>query len=133
MAISDAEMQALIAASHTVDSLFRDLDSGEERRVEVPSVAARRDQQFITIPLRLVEVLMPLPGKALGVYELLWRRHLMEKKPTVRLTAGERQRCQLTRWQTARALETLEQVGLIRVERLVGKSPRVTLRLEETP
>jgi hypothetical protein len=129
MDISDADMDALIAASSTVESFFRHLDTGQERCVEVPSVAARRDKQFVRIPLRLFEALVPLPGKALAVYQLLWRRYHMEHQPTtVTLTAAERKRCQLTRWQTALALEVLEEAGLISLERIVGKSPRVRVR-----
>jgi hypothetical protein len=118
----------LIAASRTVDAFLRKSDGNTAKGVETPSTAERRDKQFLRIPMRLWEVVVPLPGKAGHVYELLWRRHHMEKKPaSVRLTAGERQRCKLTRWHTARAYEVLEEAGLITVERRVGKSPRITL------
>jgi hypothetical protein len=128
MAISDREMAELVAASHTVESFFQHLDAKEERQIELPSVRGHREKQFIHIPLPLFEVLPSLPGKAGYVYQLLWRRYSMEKKPsTVRLTAGERKRCKLTRHQTALAYEVLEKVGLIKVERRVGQSPRITL------
>ena len=117
----------LIAASRTVDAFLRTSDGHTVREVETPRVAERRDKQFIRIPLRIWEVVVPLPGKAGHVYELLWRRHQLEKKPAfVQVKAGERPRCKMTRWQVARALETLEQAGLITVERRVGRSPRIT-------
>jgi hypothetical protein len=128
MALSNKEMADLVAASHTVESFFHNLDAKEERQIELPSVRARREKQFIHIPLPVFEVVVSLPGKAGYVYELLWRRYHMEKKPsTVQLTAGERKRCKLTRRQTALAYEVLEKAGLIKVERRVGKSPRITL------
>jgi hypothetical protein len=132
--IRDESLDALIAASPTVDAFFRNLDTGLGRCVDVPSVVARRNRQFVRVPLPLLEALMPLPGKALGVYQLLWRRHHMEQKPaTVQVTAAERQRCRLTRWQLTHALKVLEQAGFISLESRVGKTPRVTLRVGVEP
>jgi len=128
MDISES-IDAIIRESRTAEALVHHLDTGVERLVELPSVTARRNNQFVRIPLRLFEALVPLPGKALAVYQLLWRRHHMEQKPlSVQLTAAERQRCQLTPRQVALALKVLEQAGFIRLDPRVGKCPRVTLR-----
>jgi hypothetical protein len=122
-------IDAIIAASSTVSNFFRNLDTDKEVRVELPSVAARRDRQFIpALPGRLFTVLAPLPGKALAVYLVLWRRSRVTRHPTVMVTAAAMAQVGISHDQKTRGLTVLEKAGLITVERLVGKNPQVTLR-----
>jgi len=122
-------IDAIIAASSTVSNFFRNRNTDKEVRVELPSVAARRDRQFIpALPGRLLTVLAPLPGKALAVYLVLWRRSRVTRHPTVMVTAAAMAQVGISHDQKTRGLTVLEKAGLITVERLVGKNPQVTLR-----
>ena len=123
------DIDAIIAASSTVGDFFRHLDAGKEVRIELPSVAAQRDRQFVpALPWRLFTALAPLPGKALAVYLMLWRRSRVERNRIVSLTSAVWAQCGLTRRQKALALACLERQGLITMQHCRGKNPQVTLR-----
>jgi hypothetical protein len=122
-------IDAIIAARSTVSDFFHHLDSSKEVRVELPSIATRRNRQFIpALPGRLFTALVPLPGKALAVYLVLWRRSRITHHPTVVVTAAAMAQAGISHDQKTRSLTVLEKAGLITVERIVGKNPRVTLR-----
>src|SRR5262245_13862748 len=128
--IPETALHEIITASRSVEDLRRKRKSSkgvadEGVPIELPSVAARRDRHFIPpLPVRLFAALAPLPGKALAVYMVLWRRSRMERSPTVLCTSASWQQCGLTRRQKALALACLEDYGLVTVEHRQGKSPR---------
>jgi hypothetical protein len=103
-----------------------------EAKVELPSIRKRRDRHFLpALPERLFDRLIALPGKCLGVYLLILQRSRMENRNPVVLTSTRLDRCGLSRMQKRRALATLENAGLISVERRTRINPLVTLLQEE--
>src|SRR5262245_54537538 len=85
------------------------------------------------MPLELVQDLSCLPGKALGIFQLLWRESVMRRSVTVKLTTTEVRSWGLSRHQKQRALRTLQAAGWVRVQRENGKNPFVTLCLHVSP
>jgi hypothetical protein len=101
----------------------------EESEIQLPSVSAREARQYLRIPwqrlLALAQARVSLP--AVFVYLLLWRQRMIRRSHTVPLTTAALAPFGLTRHQKAWALDSLERVGLIRVERRRGKNPLVTI------
>lgn len=92
------------------------------------------EQSFIPpIPLSLVLALTTLPGKALGVFLIVWRTSVMQRSLTVKLTTTEVQQWGLSRHQKRRALRTLQAAGWIRVQGDHAHNPIVTLCLHVSP
>jgi DNA-binding transcriptional ArsR family regulator len=95
--------------------------------VETPSRTAQVNKWFIKLPWRLFSVLAPLPGKALAVYMVAWRKGLMERSSVVTLTSTSLRLCGITRSEKVQALACLEEAGLITVTRQQGKNPQITV------
>jgi len=85
------------------------------------------------MPLDLVIDLSHLPGKALGIYQILWRESVMRRAITVKLTTTAVQRWGLSRYQKRHALRILQAAGWVRVQQEHGKNPLVTLCFHVSP
>ncbi len=68
-----------------------------------------------------------LPGQALAVALAIWFRRGIEKKLTFSLYPSALKKFGVSRWSAYRALEVLEEDGLIEVDRRRGRTPVVTL------
>jgi len=86
----------------------------------------RRTRPFLRGPVDWPSsvVAMALPGRAFAVWIALWQ--LAGLTGTRRVKLGYR-RLPFTRWTVARGLATLEEAGLVLVERRRGRMPVVTL------
>ena len=73
-----------------------------------------------------------LPGKALGVGELIWLSHkvTLGKKPPIPFSRRYYNWAKISRQATNRAITQLEKAGLIKVARGKGKAPRITIVTE---
>jgi hypothetical protein len=84
--------------------------------------------QFIpSFSMTVFNKLVELPGKAMAVYLLLYRKMVMTRRNPVTLTSAGLKGHGLSRWQKTNALIALEKAGLIRVGRRPKKNPLVTL------
>jgi hypothetical protein len=130
--LTSEAIEEIIGVGALIRETLDRLETCEETPLDLPSVLARLEASFIpSLPWRLFHTLVPLPGKALAIYLVLWRTARMYKTATVRLTSTSVQGLGLSRDQKRRALEALETAGLVIVERTNGKNPRVTLRAED--
>lgn len=104
--------------------------------VEVETAASRshRTARFLKgpIPLNSVAVAARLPGKALAVYLAVRHRSDLLGGPMVTLPPALLRDFGIDRDAKARALQALNDAGLVRVEKAVGRTTRVTL-LEQSP
>ena len=78
-------------------------------------------------PLEPLQRAARLPGRGLHVYLAIRHRCDLRREMTVTLPANYLQTFGIGRDVKRRALAELETAGLIRVERLVGRTARVTL------
>lgn len=78
-------------------------------------------------PLSWLAHLAPLPGKALAVYLVLYFRSRIEQSRTVTLKTATLAYFGISRREKQLALQRLETIGLITVERRPRRNPRVTL------
>lgn len=80
-------------------------------------------------PVRLdtLEAATQLPGKASQLLIGIWLMVVLFKSPTVPLTRRTMARVSVSRYAVTDALRRLEAAGLVKVWRLPGRSPRVTL------
>jgi hypothetical protein len=85
------------------------------------------------IPKDIILPVVPLSGKALMVYLVLWRQSVMQRSLTVRLTTTEIRHWGVTHDQKTRALSALANAGLVVVEPQAGRNPLVTLRVDVYP
>jgi hypothetical protein len=79
------------------------------------------------IPWRWLERAAPLSGKALALGLVLWFLKGLRKHSTVRLEPSKVRSLGLSRRQCYRALDALEQAGLVAVQRHLGSAPSVTI------
>lgn len=104
----------------------------EPRTSALPSITARRERQFMpALPERVFCQVAALPGKALAVYLVVTLRSRLERSQTVTLTSAFLARFGLSRREKARALQQLEDAGLITVERRPRRNPVVTLQEQD--
>jgi hypothetical protein len=91
------------------------------------------DEPFVSsLPLRWVSAAARLPGKSLQVALVVWYQTTIEKNVTIKLSSKTLEMFGVTDGGTKRrALESLENGGLIKVEQKNGKLPLVTI-LEES-
>jgi hypothetical protein len=97
------------------------------RKVESPRDRRRCNLFIPAIPLKWFDRACCLPGKALAVGLILWRLVKMRKSDTVPLTTTTLKQHGLGRWAKYKALESLENAGLVSVRRRIKKNPEVTL------
>jgi DNA-binding MarR family transcriptional regulator len=102
--------------------------------VEVETAALRqsrrrRSDRFLKgpIPLHLIAAAARLPGRALAVLLAVHHQMTLAGKPSVSLPSGLLAEFGIDRDAKARVLHQLEQAGLIRVERTLGRAARVRL------
>ena len=74
-----------------------------------------------------------LPGKSLSVWELIHHRKRVTRSTVVTLPNEMLEEAGINEDAKSRALEALEQAGLITVERSPGRSPRVSLVAPKLP
>lgn len=88
-----------------------------------------RQNLKVARPIRLdtLEAATQLPGKATQLLVGLWLIVVFFKTPTVPLTRRTMARVNVSRYAVTDALRRLEVAGLVKVWRLPGRSPRVTL------
>jgi hypothetical protein len=79
------------------------------------------------VRLDTLEAAAQLPGKATQLLVGLWIMVVLFKSPTVPLTRRTMARVNLSRYGATDALRRLEGAGLVKVWRLPGRSPRVTV------
>ncbi len=79
------------------------------------------------IPWAWLQRATPLRGKALAVGLVLWFLKGLRKQSTVRLEPSKVRSLGLSRRQCYRALDALEQAGLVAVQRHLGSAPDVTI------
>ena len=97
--------------------------------------SATRGQKFLRgpIPLEWLSAAARLPGKALHTGLAIWLEAGFRESHTVPLSNVAGDKFGLDRNSKYRALQWLEQAGLIQVERKLGRAPVVTIVLPETP
>jgi len=79
------------------------------------------------IRLDLLEAATQVPGKATQLLIGIWLLVVVRKSPTVPLTRRTMARVSVSRFCATDALRRLEQAGIVKVWRLPGRSPMVTL------
>ena len=102
-----------------------------ETEVETPAshTRTRRTARFLKgpIPLEAIAQAACLPGKALAVYLAVHHRCDLESRSNITLPAALLTQLGVNRNAKARALQHLEQAGLVRIERKVGTATRILL------
>jgi hypothetical protein len=86
-------------------------------------------QQFLRgpIPWQWLATAAKLPGKTFHVAVALWFVAGFRSKPQVKLTSKLLAGLGVTRKAKYRALERLEKAGLVLLDQVEGKNPRVTI------
>ena len=79
------------------------------------------------VPDAWLETARRLPGKALKIASILWRKSVMLDGAAVNITSNDLIEMNVDRSAKRRALDALESAGLIRVERRNGANPIVTV------
>ena len=91
-----------------------------------------KDERFFygNVPHSIIGSVSPLPGKALATYLAVWDRCKLEGHgvPVTLPNAFALDPWGVNRHAKARALRSLEDAGLIHVQRSTGRAPRITLR-----
>ncbi len=82
-----------------------------------------------SVPHSIISLVSPLPGKALATYLAIWDRTKLDGtgKPITLPNAFALDPWGVNRHAKARALRSLEAVGLIHVQRSPGRAPRIML------
>ncbi|MCP5278903.1 MAG: hypothetical protein H6935_11155 [Thiobacillus sp.] len=83
------------------------------------------------LPLEWIERAAALPGKALHVALAIWYQVGLERQSTITLGQKRLKRFAVSRDAKYDALRRLEQNGLVSVEQLPGKSPKITVNVIE--
>ena len=94
-------------------------------------VVAAKKELFLRgpIPLEWLAVAAKLPGKTLNVASALWWRHGMAKGKPFKLTQRALKAMNVERDAERMGLVRLEQAGLIRVQRMSGQRPIISIVL----
>jgi hypothetical protein len=102
----------------------------ELRTDAVKAHELRRQGRFLKgpIPLQPIAQAAQLPGQALAVYLAIHHRAALTRNETVTLPKGLLERFGVSRDSKARALHALEAASLVAVERVKGRTARITLR-----
>jgi hypothetical protein len=99
-----------------------------ERKVELATTARRRKSRFIPpIPLEWFARACRLPGKAAALAAAIWYLFRRQGSGTVHLTQTSLEEFGISRQAKYRGLRSLEQAGLIAVQRHARKNPEVTI------
>ena len=90
----------------------------------------RRGERFLKgpIPLRDIAAAAKLPGKSLALFLAVRHQTDLTSKPIITLPAGLLAQLGISRSAKARCLKSLEQAGLVDVERSKGRAARIQLR-----
>lgn len=93
------------------------------------SARLRQTGRFLKgpIPLDDVAIASRLPGQALAVFLAIHHRLALTRNTVVTLPKGLLTELGVTKDSKARALHALENAGLIRVERGLGRTPTLTI------
>jgi hypothetical protein len=78
-------------------------------------------------------VAVRLPGKALGVWQLVHHQARMTRRAEITLPAWILDQCSLSRQALYRALADLQRVGLIQTDRRRGRGNSIRITLVELP
>lgn len=90
---------------------------------------ARHAGRFLKgpIPLRVIAAASRLPGRALAVLLAIHHQTALTRNPVVTLPKSLLTELGVTKHGKARVLHALEDAGLVRVERQLGRSPKIRL------
>lgn len=98
----------------------------EQTLKKFPRIRAN-PRQPKAIRLDVLEAATQLPGKATQLLIGIWLMVVIRKSPTVPLSRQTMARVNVSRFGAGDALRRLEGAGLVKVWRLPGRSPMVTL------
>lgn len=98
----------------------------EQTLKKFPRIRAN-PRQPKAIRLDVLEASTQLPGKATQLLIGIWLMVVIRKSPTVPLSRRTMTRVNVSRFGAGDALRRLEGAGLVKVWRLPGRSPMVTL------
>ncbi len=89
-----------------------------------------RGQRFLKGPIPLPDIAAAarLPGKSLALFLAVRHQTDLTSKPTITLPAALLAQLGISRSAKARCLKSLEQAGLVEVERAKGRAARIQLR-----
>jgi len=93
----------------------------------IRGIPRRYDHIWGPIPLHWIGCAACLPGRALHVALALWHISTLSKSRTLKMQQKVREQLGVSRKVYSRGLLTLEEAGLISVERKAGATPVVTL------
>ena len=110
-------------SAHVEQEEYYNKETGEYQR-EKP---VKPDNRFVRVPLLWITTAASLPGKATEVGLALWYLRFIQKKQAVKLTSAWCATFSITRQQKYRALQTLQEAGLVSIESEDRKNPVVTL------
>jgi len=79
------------------------------------------------IPWRWLTLAMKLPGRTLAVGLILWREAGILDNRTLPLSHARLRDCGIDRHTARRALRSLEQAGLVKIDRPAGRCLQVTI------
>ncbi len=103
----------------------------EERRIETSvskRLAKKRKSHFLaSIPWNWLSRSANRPGKALHVALAIRHQSKLEKKQTISLGSRFLKELGVSKDAKGRALNCLEEEGLIHVDQKIGNNPRVTI------
>jgi hypothetical protein len=100
---------------------------GDARWAVVPKKIRERRQQFVKVPWTWIERLGGAHGKTYAVAVRLLYLHWKGDGKPIKLANGMLAIDGISRWSKWRALEDLEWLGLIAIDRRQRKSPIITL------
>jgi hypothetical protein len=115
------------------EQLFNDDDPFDDplwqRAADMAGAPPRPASGYVTCPLAWLARMLPLVHSAeqLLVLQLIYRRCLLTRSPTVAFPNGELTALGIRRQTKYRALAQLSEAGLVSVEAQDGRAPHVTL------
>src|SRR5215204_2077379 len=120
--------------SLSVSGASKEITSEVEVHTSVSRARARGIARFLKGPIPLQDIARAacLPGKALAVYLAIHHRCDLKGHSAISLPAGLLRQFGVNRNAKARALQQLEQAGLVQVERKGRSAARISLVMANT-
>ena len=124
------ESQEINISGKDMAEIYRDFGiyASVQAKRAVETCRSNIKQPYIrTLPLQWIILASSLPGKALNVGIILWFYAGVSKSLTVKLTRSRLRRFSIHPETGRRALRSLEEARLVRVQRQGHESPTVTI------